>query len=47
MMVTMPILTYELMLRTSRDGRRSGLTRIGTDVMAMFFWPAWMMVSSV
>jgi len=31
----------------SREGRRNALVRIGTDVMAMSFCPAWMIVSSV
>ena len=35
------------MLFTSRDGRRSGFVRIGTDITRMLLWPAWMIVSSV
>ena len=34
-------------LRTSREGRRSALTRTGTLATVSPFCPAWMIVSSV
>ena len=43
----MLFLMYDGTLFTSREGLRSALTRIGTEVTAMWFWPAWMMVSRV
>ena len=35
------------MLRTSREGRKSALTRTGTLSTTSPFCPAWMIVSSV
>ncbi len=39
--------TYDGMLLTRREGRRSSLTRTGTDVIAIPLRPAWMIVSIV
>ena len=45
--VTADRLMYDAIPRTSRDVRIAGLVRTGTDVIAMFLRPAWMIVSSV
>jgi hypothetical protein len=39
--------TYVVRLANRRDGRRSGLTVIGTCAIGMCFFPAWTIVSSV